>query len=494
VGIGKLSKFICMNISIVSKDSGKANVSVIFYVKKAILFSPVLSEAAQEQVDTILDGMEDGPFQDLELLELDEHPILFVNAAKERGLDSLDQLRMAGFRLSKHAQKRKLAIVNLMLADAAPEQVAALVSGFHHADYRFDKYKSKPTKTHSVHFEINAGSQTKAFQAAVAETAVLMESATLCRNLVNEPGGSLIPSDFVKVAQQVAKKSKLAITVRNKAQLEKEGFQGLLTVGRGGENPPSMVTLSYKPTKATKGVHLGIVGKGVTFDTGGISIKPAQGMWEMREDMAGAATTLTAIQAIAALQLPIQVTAVLCLTENRPGANAVLPGDIFTAKNGKTIMVENTDAEGRLILTDGLWEAGSHGVTHLIDIATLTGAIVRALGNVMAGVFCNDIDFTQTIVESSRTCGEKFWPMPLEEEYAESIQDKVADFKNVTGEVGAITAALFLREFIPENVKWAHWDIAGTAYATKEWKYTSFGSTAFGIQSLVAIAKKLSAS
>lgn len=480
-----------MNTSIMTKDSGKADVSVVFYVKKAVQFSPVLSDEAQDQVAAILDGMEEGPFGDLELLEIDGQATLFVDAAKERGLDALDHLRMAGYRLARHAQKRKLATVSLMLADAAPAQFAALLAGLHHAEYKFEKYKSKPAKSHSVNYEIVAGAQNKAFAAEQARVETLLQGATLCRDLVNEPGGSLTPADFVKVAQQVAKQSKLSIKVRDKAQLEKEGFNGLLTVGRGGENPPYMVTLEYKPAKASKSVHLGIVGKGVTFDTGGLCIKPAQGMWEMRDDMAGAATTLAAMQAIAALQLPVRVTAVLCLTENRPGANAVLPGDIFKAKNGKTVMVENTDAEGRLILTDGLCEAGALKVTHLVDIATLTGAMVRALGNVVTGFFCNDEEFAQSVLASGKSCGEKFWPLPLEDEYADSIKDKVADFKNVTGEVGAITAALFLREFVPENVKWAHWDIAGTAFTTKEWKYTAFGSTAFGVQSLVALAQRL---
>lgn len=480
-----------MMTSIVSKESGKADVSVLFYVKKAVQFSPVLSEQAQEQVDTVLDGMVDGPFADLEFLEIDGQPLLFVNASKEKGLDSLDGLRMAAYRLGKHAQKRQFGTVSLVLADAAPEQFAAILTGLYHAQYRFDKYKSKAPKVHSVRYELVAGTQTKALNAVKVQVETLMECTTLCRNLVNEPGGSLVPADMVKVAQQVAKNHKLAIKIRDKAQLTKEGFNGLLTVGRGGENPPYMVTLEYKPTAAAKHVHLGIVGKGVTFDTGGLSIKPANGMWEMREDMAGAATALAAIQAIASLKLPIRVTAVLCLTENRPGANAVLPGDIFTAKNGKTIMVENTDAEGRLILTDGLYEAGSHKVTHLIDIATLTGAMVRALGNAITGFFCNDDHFSTQIVAAGKENGEKFWPMPLEDEYADSLKDKVADFKNVTGEVGAITAALFLREFIPENVKWSHWDVAGTAFTTKEYKYTSFGSTGFGIHSLVALAQRL---
>lgn len=480
-----------MKTSIVTKESGKADVSALFYSKKAVLFSPVFDEESEDKVSLVLDGIADGPFCDLELLEIGGINCVFVDAAKERGLDALDHLRMAGLRLARFAQKRRIPTVSLMLADAAPEQFAALLSGLYHAQYRFDRYKSKPAKVHATDFEIVAGSNTKVFQAVAKRIEALMAATTLCRDLVNTPGGDLVPADFVKVAQQVAKQSGLSIVVRNKAQLVKEGFNGLLTVGRGGENDPYMVTLEYKPAKAVKGVHFAMVGKGVTFDTGGLCLKPAQGMWEMRDDMAGAATTLAAMQAIAALGLPVHVTAVLCITENRPGANAVLPGDIFKAKNGKTIMVENTDAEGRLILTDGLWEAGARKATHIVDVATLTGAMVRALGSVMAGFFSNDEIFAAQILSSGKSCGEKFWPMPLEDEYADSLKDKVADFKNVTGEVGAITAALFLREFVPDNAKWSHWDIAGTAFTTKEWKYTAFGSTAFGVQSLVALAEKL---
>src|SRR6185436_10015471 len=222
---------------------------------------------------------------------------------------------------------------------------------------------------------------------------------------------------------------------------------GLWTVGKGSDRPPRMVTLSYDGAAAGKGrkgaqPHLVLVGKGITFDTGGISIKPSQGMWEMKCDMAGAATVLAALGAIADLKLPIRASAVLCLAENRPGNASVLPGDIFTAKNGKTVMVDNTDAEGRLVLTDGLAEAGSLGATHIIDLATLTGAIVRAVGPSMAGLFSNDAGFAQSILKASENVSEKFCHLPLDEEYREYLDDPVADMKNVgKQEAGAITAA-----------------------------------------------------
>jgi leucyl aminopeptidase len=289
------------------------------------------------------------------------------------------------------------------------------------------------------------------------------------------------------------------VKVRDEKQLKAEGFLGLWTVGKGSDRPPRMVTLEYKGAPQTgkrakkDAPHLCIVGKGVTFDTGGISIKPPAGMWEMKCDMAGAATTLAAIAAIAELKVPLNVSAVLCLAENRPGNASVLPGDIFTAKNGKTVMVDNTDAEGRLVLTDGLHEAGTLGATHIIDLATLTGAAVRALGPVMTALMANDAAFAASIRKTGAALGEKFWELPLEDEYREWMDDTTADLKNVTnkGEAGAITAGLFLREFLPAGVKWAHWDIAGTAFVTAPWKYFKAGATGFGLKTLVETARRL---
>ena len=255
-----------------------------------------------------------------------------------------------------------------------------------------------------------------------------------------------------------------------------------------------MITLSYDGTKGAKRTskdHLVIVGKGLTFDTGGLCLKPPKSMPEMISDMSGAATALAAIQAIATLKLPIRVSAVCCLAENAIGNKSVLPGDIFKAKNGKTVMVDNTDAEGRLVLSDGLAEAGEIGATHIVDLATLTGAMVRALGYAVAGFFSNDDDLGLKVINCGEACCEKFWSMPLAEEYADALKDKFADLKNTGTDAGAISAALFLQEFVPENTAWAHCDIAGTAFVTKKWKYTEYGATGFGVQTLIELAREM---
>ena len=497
-----------MKTNIVSTASGKANVSALFFVKKSVQFSNVLSENAEKQVESVLNGMEDGPFEDLELLEIDGTSTIFVDAAKERGISSLDHLRMAAYRLAKRASKRQIPMVSIMLADAAPEQFKSILHGLHYADYKFDAYKSKQKDAFQVTFELVAGEQAAAFKKIAEEVAVEQKAVVLTRNLINTCASDLYPEEFVANANTIAKYTPgLSIKVRNMKQLEKEGFMGLVTVGKGSSHEPYMITLSYDGTKSAKGKgaaknadknartssdHLVLVGKGLTFDTGGLCLKPPKSMPEMISDMSGAATVLAAIQAIATLELPIKVSAVCCLAENAIGFKSVLPGDIFTAKNGKTVMVDNTDAEGRLVLSDGLAEAGLIGATHIVDLATLTGAMVRALGYAVAGFFSNDDDLALKVINCGEACCEKFWSMPLEEEYADALKDKFADLKNTGSDAGAIAAALFLQEFVPANTAWAHWDIAGTAFVSKAWKYTEHGATGFGVQTLIELARRMS--
>ena len=500
-----------MKTIITSTASGKANVSALFFVKKSVQFSNVLSENAEKQVESVLNGMEDGPFEDLELLEIDGVSTIFVDAAKERGISSLDHLRMAAYRLAKRASKRQIPMVSIMLADAAPEQFKSLLHGLHYADYKFDAYKSKQKEAFQVTFEIVAGEQVAAFKKIAEEVAVEQKAVILAKNLINTCASDLYPEEFVANANTIAKYTPgLSIKVRNMKQLEKEGFMGLVTVGKGSSHEPYMITLTYDGTKSVHGKgasktaksaaknartssdHLVLVGKGLTFDTGGLCLKPPKSMPEMISDMSGAATVLAAIQAIATLELPIKVSAVCCLAENAIGFKSVLPGDIFTAKNGKTVMVDNTDAEGRLVLSDGLAEAGLIGATHIVDLATLTGAMVRALGYAVAGFFCNDDDLGLKVINCGEACCEKFWSMPLEEEYADALKDKFADLKNTGSDAGAIAAALFLQEFVPENTAWAHWDIAGTAFVSKAWKYTEHGATGFGVQTLIELARRMS--
>lgn len=484
-----------MKLNIVSKESGKANANTLFFVKQSVQFSAVLSENGEKQVESVLKGVGDGVFEDLEFLEIDNKPTFFVDAAKERGISGLDHLRMAAFRLANRAAQKQIPVVSLMLADAANEQFKAIAHGLHYADYKFDAYKSNKKNRFQVTFEIVAGDRAASFKQIAADVAIEQKAVTLVKNLVNTPAADLTPADFVERAKTVAKYTPgLSIKVRDIKQLEKEGFMGHVTVGKGSSRPPFMVTISFNGTgksARTSKDHLVIVGKGLCFDTGGLCLKQAKGMGEMISDMTGAATALAAIQAIAELKLPVKVSAVLCLAENAIGNKSVLPGDIFTAKNGKTVMVDNTDAEGRLVLSDGLAEAGLIGATHIVDLATLTGAMVRALGYAVAGFFSNDDDLARAVINCGEASCEKFWSMPLEEEYADALKDKFADLKNTGSDAGAISAALFLQEFVPENTAWAHWDIAGTAFVTKKWKYTEYGATGFGAQTLIELARRM---
>lgn len=481
-----------IKIKIESHTSDKACAHALFFVKKSVQFSSVLSPEGEEQVEKILTEIEKGISDDLDITEIDGHATIFVNAAKERGISSLDHLRMAGYRLGLRVQKKQFKMVKLLLADAADEQFKAILHGLYYSDYSFEKYKSKPKKTVEPVFEIEAQDRAKDFEKIAHEVAIEQEYLGLCKNLINTPGSDLTPEEFIHVAIRESHRAPdVSIKIRNDKQLAKEGFNGLLTVGKGSRYSPYLTTLSYTPKHAAKDKHLAIVGKGLTFDTGGISLKPAKGMNEMQSDMAGAAAALAAICAAARLKLPIRITAILCLAENRIGSNAVLPGDIFKAKNGKTVMVDNTDAEGRLVLSDGLAEAGLVNATHIIDLATLTGAMVRALGYAITGFFANDDQLAKDIIIAGNASSEKFWPMPLEDEYADELKDKFADLTNCGKSSGAILAALFLREFIPNGVKWAHWDIAGTAYVTKPWKYTAYGATGIGVQTLIELARKL---
>lgn len=485
-----------MKLNIVTTESVKANENkayALFFVKQSVQFSKVLTEAGNAQVETVLKGMKDGPFEDLELLEIDGSNTIFVDAAKERGLSALDHLRMAAYRLAGRAMKKQIGTVSLMLADCADEQFKAILHGLHYAEYKFDAYKTKQKPNFQVAYEIVAGEHAASFKKIAEEVAVENKAIVLAKNLINTCAADLYPAEFVENAKTIAKYTPgLTVKVRDMKQLAKEGFMGHVTVGKGSSHEPYMVTLDYKPAKRTSKDHLVIVGKGLTFDTGGLCLKPPKSMPEMISDMSGAATALAAIQAIATLKLPIHVSAVCCLAENAIGNKSVLPGDIFKAKNGKTVMVDNTDAEGRLVLSDGLAEAGLIGATHIVDLATLTGAMVRALGYAVAGFFSNDDDLALKVINCGEACCEKFWSMPLEEEYADALKDKFADLKNTGSDAGAIAAALFLQEFVPENTAWAHWDIAGTAFTTKKWKYTEYGATGFGVQTLIELAREMS--
>jgi leucyl aminopeptidase len=464
----------------------------------------------QAQVQAVLKNQAAKVLNDsVELLQTPGLTVVICQLSQKKGLNREERIRLAAARIVDVQKSRSLGKVAIALDQAEAEEFRAVCEGLRIAGYDFKKYKSEkksgkangPAASAPVDADfllLAAGDAVKRLGAVLQEAETVCARINFCRDLVNEPGSSLDPQAFAETARKLGKDANLTVRVRDEKKLISEGFLGLWTVGKGSDRPPRMVTLSYDGAgaggKSRKGTqtHLVFVGKGITFDTGGISIKPSSGMWEMKCDMAGAATVLSALAAVSDLKLPIRVSAVLCLAENRPGNASVLPGDIFTAKNGKTVMVDNTDAEGRLVLTDGLAEAGMIGATHIIDLATLTGAIVRAIGPSVAGLFSNDGDFSQTIMKAGESVGEKFCAFPLEEEYREYLDDPVADMKNVgKQEAGAITAALFLNEFVPPKTAWSHWDIAGTAFTTAPWKYYKPGGTGWGVKTLVAVAKDL---
>jgi leucyl aminopeptidase len=265
----------------------------------------------------------------------------------------------------------------------------------------------------------------------------------------------------------------------------------LLGVARGSAEPPRLIVLRHEPAGAPAAPVLGLVGKGITFDTGGISIKPADGMERMKDDMAGGAAVICAMRAIALLRAPIRVVAVVPTTENMPGGRAIKPGDVLTGASGKTVEVINTDAEGRLILGDGLWYAQQLGATHLVDVATLTGACVVALGKAASGLFGTPDAWRDTVRDTAAVAGDRSWPLPLYEEYGEQIRSEVADIMNSGGRpAGACTAAMFLKEFAGDR-PWCHLDIAGTAWAEDGKPYQPKGATGVAVRTLAELAFRM---
>ena len=316
---------------------------------------------------------------------------------------------------------------------------------------------------------------------------VIAEATNLARDLVNEPANHMTPGDMASVAERLAKTHRLRLTILDRERMEKEGMGALLGVARGSRQPPKLIVLSYKGDKASSET-LGFIGKGITFDSGGISIKPSEGMAEMKGDMAGGAAVLAALSAIAQLKPKINVTALVPATENLPGGNATKPGDILMAVNGKTIEVVNTDSEGRLILADALAYAVKQGLSPLVDVATLTGACHVALGDFCSGIFGNTQELVDRLVKAGAEAGERLWQMPMYEEYKELNKSEVADIKNTGGRWGgAITAAQFLSEFVGDT-PWLHIDIAGTSTTDKERGYLVKGATGVGVRTLVNLA------
>ena len=317
---------------------------------------------------------------------------------------------------------------------------------------------------------------------------IMAEAAVLARDMINEPANVLTPTRMEEIALQVAEEECLEITVLGREHMEELGMGALLGVASGSDQPPKLIVLRYSGDPENADRRLGFIGKGITFDTGGISIKPAGGMEDMKGDMAGGASVIGAMKAIGRLKPRINVTGMIAATENMPGGSAQRPGDVVRSMSGKTIEVINTDAEGRLVLADALYYARQMGVTHIVDVATLTGAVVVALGHACSGVMGNNQELIDQVVVAGKSTGERIWQLPMYDDYKDQIKSNVADIKNTGGRpAGSITAAQFLAEFTGD-VPWAHLDIAGTYFSDKEKGYVVKGGTGVPTRTLINLA------
>jgi leucyl aminopeptidase len=325
-------------------------------------------------------------------------------------------------------------------------------------------------------------------RAAVDRGRLLAECSNLARELANEPANTLTPREFARRAAGMAAEGGVKVEILGEDRIAELGMGLLLGVARGSSEPPQLLVFRYDPPGAPAGPILGLVGKGVTFDSGGISIKPADGMERMKDDMAGGAAVACAMRAISLLQAPMRVIGVVPATENMPGGRAIKPGDILRSAAGKTVEVINTDAEGRLILGDGLWYAQQLGATHLVDVATLTGAVVVALGKSTSGLFGTPPEWVEHIRRIANRAGDRVWPMPLFDDYKDQLKSEIADFTNTGGRpAGSITAALFLKEFTGGR-PWVHMDVAGTAWAEEAKPYLPKGPSGVAVRTLAELA------
>lgn len=419
--------------------------------------------------------------------------VLVIGLGKEEQF-TLDRVRSASAEALKHLRKIGAKKVGTIVHGAGlggldPKLAAqALAEGALLGLYTFSKYKKDENNEKGIQeLTILERDEQKiqTLEEGIQAGQILAEAVNFARNMVNEPANVMTPTAMAEQAKEMAEALGLECRILGPEEIKALGMGAFWGVAQGSQQPPRLIILRYR---GVEGERLGFVGKGITFDSGGISIKPAEGMEAMKGDMAGGAAAIAAVKAIAQLQLPIDVTAIVPATENLPSGTAQRPGDIVRAMNGRTIEVVNTDAEGRLILADALAYTRSLGVSKIVDVATLTGACIVALGSVRTGAFSNHQAFLDQVIKAGEEAGEKIWPMPMDEEYDEQIKSDVADLKNVGGRKGgAITAAKFLAHFV-EETPWVHLDIAGTSMVEDEKGYHPKGATGVAVRTLVNLA------
>ncbi len=408
---------------------------------------------------------------------------------------TVDRARRAATAMALIARQKKIGRIAFAAEGPleTPEMIQAIAEGLTLAEFDAGRYKTAGDQPFSLSSSgvIVSEQARESGERAARRGRVIGEHCNLARQLDNEPGNVLTPSVFAARLADIARGAGLPVEILKAPELERLGMGLLLGVGRGSADPPCLVEMRYEPADAPAAPVLGLVGKGITFDTGGISIKPALDMDRMKDDMSGGAAVACAMSALAALNVPLRVIGIIPIAENMPGGRAIKPGDVLTSASGKTVEVVNTDSEGRLILGDALWLTRQRGATHLVDVATLTGAISVALGRIATGLFGTPPAFVEHVNRIAERAGDRSWPMPLFEEYKDQLRSEIADMINTGGRIGgAITAAIFLQEFTG-GLPWIHLDIAGTAWAEENKPFMPKGPTGAGVRTLIELASSM---
>ncbi|HEY3025829.1 MAG TPA: leucyl aminopeptidase [Pyrinomonadaceae bacterium] len=412
-----------------------------------------------------------------------------VGQREDYGAASLSQMAGTAIRFLRGRSVKTIAIVPRSDADAG-RVASTVVEGAFIGIFEPDKYRTEDKEKREIErlVVVVEGGDENALNRGVERGRIVGESVNLTRDMANEPGGHLTPTGMAERAREMANEFGLSIDVLDEARMTQEGMGALLSVSRGSDEPAKLIVLKYTPPYPAEPPEtdlLALVGKGITFDSGGISLKPGENMELMKYDMTGGATVIGAMRAIAQLKPPLSVLGIAACSENLPSGKATKPGDVVTAMTGKTIEVINTDAEGRLVLADAIAYAKTLGATRIVDMATLTGAVSVALGEVNVGILGTDQALIDELIEAAQEVGEKFWQLPLDKEYSKQIKSDIADIKNVGGRrAGTITAAAFLKEFA-DGVSWAHLDIAGTAWGEDAKPYRSKGPTGTAVRALI---------
>jgi leucyl aminopeptidase len=422
-----------------------------------------------------------------------EPRIVVVGAGKPGDLDAerTRNLASAGIRALWRANVRRVAIVVPAGSIGEGRAAQATVEGAIYAMWRPEVHRTRDEERHLPRIETVLLITVAPVPGAVERGTAIGEATNAARGLANEPANRMTPTLLAEAARTMGKDAGLRVEVLDADRCRGLGMGSYLSVARGSHEPPRFIVLRHKG-RGGNGFDLGLVGKGITFDSGGISIKPADNMHHMKADMTGAASVIAALTAIGKLGLKVNVIGVAPCTENLPGGAATKPGDVFTAMSGKTVEVINTDAEGRLVLVDGITYAQREGAKRIVDVATLTGAIAVALGHHFTGLFGKPESFVELVRRTGAEAGDRLWPMPLTDEYREEIKGEVADIRNSAGrEGGAIKAAAFLDSAVEDGTQWAHLDIAGTYWFDRDRPHSPKGPQGPAVRTLVALAERL---